>query len=74
LDAAAAGRGFALAPAILVVDDLAAGRLIQPFAISIPDAFAYWLVYAIRRADEPRIRAFIRWVREEAGATKITQS
>lgn len=66
IDAAAAGRGLALAPRILVADDIAAGRLIEPFQITVPDPFAYWLVHATRRAGEPRIRAFVRWVQEEA--------
>lgn len=69
LDAAAAGRGIALAPAALVTDDLAAGRLVRPFAISATDPFTFWLAYAVNRADEARIRAFARWVREEAAAT-----
>jgi DNA-binding transcriptional LysR family regulator len=66
IDAAVAGRGFALVPRILIADDLAAGRLIQPFPIAIPDPFTYWLVYAAARAKEPRIRAFLRWIQEEA--------
>jgi LysR family glycine cleavage system transcriptional activator len=66
VDAALAGRGFALVPRILVADDLAAGRLIQPFPIAIPDPFTYWLVYAATRAKEPRIRAFLRWIQDEA--------
>jgi DNA-binding transcriptional LysR family regulator len=68
IDAAAAGRGLALAPRILVAEDLAAGRLVEPFRIAVPDPFAYWLVHATRRAAEPRIRAFVRWVQEEAAA------
>ncbi|WP_374313386.1 LysR substrate-binding domain-containing protein [Dongia sp.] len=68
IDAAAAGRGLALAPRILVAADLAAGRLVEPFRIAVPDPFAYWLVHAARRADEPRISAFVRWVQEEAAA------
>jgi DNA-binding transcriptional LysR family regulator len=70
LEAAAAGRGIALTPAILVADDLAAGRLVRPFALSVPDPYAFWLAYAVKRADESRIRAFARWVREEVAVTK----
>jgi DNA-binding transcriptional LysR family regulator len=72
LEAAAAGRGIALSPAILVADDLAAGRLVRPFALSVPDPYAFWLAYAVKRADESRIRAFARWVREEAAATLLS--
>jgi len=71
LEAAVMGRGLALVPEMVIADDLAAGRLVQPFAIGVPDIFAYWLVYATARADEARIRAFAGWVREEAEATAI---
>lgn len=69
LEAAVMGRGLALVPRMVVADDITAGRLVQPFATGIPDIFAYWLVYAAARADEARIRAFTRWVREEARMT-----
>jgi len=69
LEAAVMGRGLALVPRMVIADDIAAGRLIQPFATGIPDIFAYWLVYATARATEAHIRAFARWVREEAQAT-----
>jgi len=69
LEAAVMGRGLALVPRMVVSDDIAAGRLVQPFAIGITDIFAYWLVYAAARADEARIRAFARWIREEVGMT-----
>lgn len=68
LEAAVMGRGLALVPEMVIADDLAAGRLIQPFSLGIPDIFAYWLVYAKARAEEARIRAFARWVRDEAQA------
>ena len=72
LEAAVMGRGLALVPRMVVADDIAAGRLVQPFATGIPDIFAYWLVYAAERADEARIRAFTRWIREEVTATTGT--
>jgi DNA-binding transcriptional LysR family regulator len=72
LEAAVMGRGLALVPRMVVTDDIAAGRLVQPFPIGIPDIFAYWLAYASDRADEARIRAFARWVREEVWATPET--
>jgi len=70
LDAALAGRGFALVPRILVADDLAAGRLVQPFRVAIPDPFTYWLVYAVARAKESRIRAFLRWLQDAAARSR----
>jgi LysR family transcriptional regulator, glycine cleavage system transcriptional activator len=68
LESAQAGRGLALVPRILVIDDLAAGRLTTPFPTAIADPYAYWLAYAASRAEEPRVRAFIRWIRDEARA------
>jgi LysR family glycine cleavage system transcriptional activator len=72
LEAAIAGRGLALSPTVLVADDLAAGRLVKPFAISLADPFGYWLAYAVERAGESRIRAFARWIRQEVKATVPT--
>jgi LysR family transcriptional regulator, glycine cleavage system transcriptional activator len=72
LESALAGRGLALVPRILVVDDLAAGRLVTPIQAAIADPYAYWLAYATSRAQEPRIRAFIHWIRDEAHATEGT--
>jgi DNA-binding transcriptional LysR family regulator len=67
LEAAIAGRGVALSPAVLVEEDLRSGRLVQPFTTSIADPASYWLVCGQERAGEARIRAFIKWVLEEAG-------
>ena len=74
LEAAVMGRGLALVPEMVIADDLAAGRLIQPFTIGVQDIFAYWLVYAEARADEARIKAFARWAREEARGTATSGS
>ncbi|MBX9797766.1 LysR substrate-binding domain-containing protein [Sphingomonas sp.] len=53
LEAAAAGEGVALARGLLVARDLAAGRLVAPFAIAVDDQSAYYLVRpaAPRRAN-----------------------
>jgi len=66
IEAAMAGRGVALAPAILVQDAIRAGRLAKPFAISIPDPYAYWIVCRKDRMKEARIGAFHRWIALEA--------
>jgi LysR family glycine cleavage system transcriptional activator len=67
LEAAAAGEGIVLAPAILVADDIASGRLVRAFDISIPDPSSFWLLFRADRAREPRIDAWRRWIRDEAG-------
>lgn len=66
VEAAAAGRGVALAPAILVKEDLRTGRLAQPFETSISDPCSYWMLCRRDRAEEGRIRAFTRWILDEA--------
>ncbi|MDX3925490.1 MAG: LysR substrate-binding domain-containing protein [Shinella sp.] len=59
--AAVRGHGVALADMLLAADDLAAGRLVQPFALSI-DHGAYWLVARdFKRLSEPA-GAFASWI------------
>jgi len=67
LSAAVAGQGLALGLAPLVDDDLAAGRLVKPFAIEIPSAFGFWFVCRKDRLHEPKIAAFRNWILEQAG-------
>lgn len=66
MEAAAAGQGVALADSVVAEDDLRSGRLLRPFAVSIPDPLSLWLAYRSDRADEVRIRAFAEWIRDEA--------
>jgi DNA-binding transcriptional LysR family regulator len=72
LEAALAGRGFALAPMVLVEEDIRRGRLVQPFPIALPDPFSYWLLFRADRAEERGIRAFARWIGKEAGTDAAT--
>lgn len=67
LDAAAAGRGVALVPDLLIEDDLRTGRLVRPFALSVPSASAYWLVARPDRAQVIKVRRFRAWLRAELG-------
>jgi len=68
LDAAIAGRGVALAHSVLVRDDLAEGRLVRPFALSLPVEFAYYFVCPPEALQDAKIRAFREWILEEARA------
>ena len=52
-----------------ILDDLAAGRLVKPFDLTIAPPFKYYLVCPERRADRPHIAAFRAWIMREAGAT-----
>lgn len=64
--AAAAGAGIALLPARLFETELAAGRLVRPFAAEI-DAGRYWLTRLRSRAESPGMRAFRAWLSHAAG-------
>jgi LysR family glycine cleavage system transcriptional activator len=66
--AAAAGQGVALARKLLAAPHLRARTLVQPFKGSVPAEFAYYVVCAESRADEPAIRAFRQWILAEARA------
>ena len=48
-------------------DDLASGRLIQPFDILSSDNTDYWIAYPENRRHTPRIRAFRDWLLCEFG-------
>ena len=65
LEAAAAGRGVALALSTVAAADLAAGRLVRPFAVAVPLPFAYYVVCPKATAERPKVAAFRQWLRAE---------
>ncbi|HEV2676245.1 MAG TPA: transcriptional regulator GcvA [Aliidongia sp.] len=68
LDAAAAGRGVALVPELLIEEDLRAGRLVRPFALTVPSPSAYWFLARPDRAETIKVRRFLAWLRAELSA------
>jgi LysR family transcriptional regulator, glycine cleavage system transcriptional activator len=68
LEAAALGRGIALAKSTLAAMDLAEGRLIKPFELSFPVEFAYYVVYPDSKTVMPKVGVFICWLKEQADA------
>lgn len=62
--AAIAGRGVAMLTPGLFRDDIAAGRLIQPFPLLAESGRGYYLVYAESRRNIPKIRMFRDWMLE----------
>jgi LysR family glycine cleavage system transcriptional activator len=68
VQAAAEGQGVALARRLLAAGDLAAGRLMQPFDVSIPHDLAYYLVCPEATAEQPKIAAFRGWLTTEAAS------
>ena len=66
LQAAADGQGVALGRSALAAADLAAGRLVRPFDISLEAEFAYYLVCPQATAESPKIASFRAWLLAEA--------
>jgi LysR family glycine cleavage system transcriptional activator len=62
-----AREGVVLGRSALVADELAAGRLVRPFDLSLPAGFAYYLVYPPRALQRPSVKAFRDWLMAEAG-------
>jgi LysR family glycine cleavage system transcriptional activator len=67
IQAAIDGQGVALGDSSLVAADLAAGRLVRPFALSLeaPPRFAYFLVVPPAKAEQPLVKAFRAWLLDE---------
>ena len=72
VQAALDGQGVALVGDVLVIDDLAAGRLVRPFdrSLSTPLTFSYYLLSAKDSAEQPKVAAFRDWLLEEARASR----
>ncbi|THF56838.1 transcriptional regulator GcvA [Pseudothauera rhizosphaerae] len=67
--AAADGLGVALLSRPLVAGEIAAGRLVAPFDVTINRNYAYFLITRPDSAGQPAIEAFRAWlVQEAAGA------
>ncbi|MFP6744987.1 MAG: LysR substrate-binding domain-containing protein [Alphaproteobacteria bacterium] len=70
LPAAEEGQGVALGSAVLVADDMARGRLVQPFALHLTTKLAVYLVYPKDRVPEPKVAAFRDWLTKEAAQSQ----
>ena len=66
LQSAAAGRGVALGRSVLAARYLASGELVRPFEFSFPSQFAYYVVSAAAKANQPKVRNFREWILEVA--------
>lgn len=73
VEAAAAGRGVALAKRAIAAGDLERGRLVAPFADGSADIdFAYFIVWPKWRTPSKLARNFITWLKAEAQAEEVT--
>lgn len=66
LEAALGGQGAALILRPLIEAEVAAGRLILPFDVSMPSRYAYHLVISDAVRERPEVRAFRSWMLAEA--------
>jgi LysR family glycine cleavage system transcriptional activator len=63
--AALAGQGVAILTPALWAEEIASGRLIQPFPLVGHDGRDYWLVYPEARRGSRKIRLFRDWLLDE---------
>lgn len=76
IQAALDGLGVALGDSSLIGDDLASGRLVKPFELSLksPPQFAYFFICPTESADRPIVQSFRDWILAEAAATSAGMS
>lgn len=68
LQAVLRGHGVALVDRFLAAEDIAAGRIVQPFDLSIRHG-AYWLVARSFKRLSPEARAFRQWLSQRITAS-----
>ena len=66
IEAAMNGRGVALAKRALAQADIDAGRLVAPLQIATAVDFAYYVVHPKAKGRLSQVRAFVKWLGEEA--------
>ena len=59
------GQGIALVIRQHVEADVATGRLVIPFSITLPSAYAYYLVISKKDEAKPVVQAFRAWIKSE---------
>ena len=66
--AAIAGLGVAVLSPTFFAQDVADGRLLQPFGEITDTSSSYWLVYPEARRNLPKIKAFRDWIVSQTAA------
>lgn len=66
---AMAGQGVAVLSPMLFREEIAGGRLVQPFPLVHHAGESYWLVYPEIRRRSPKIRAFRDWLLDAVAAS-----
>jgi LysR family transcriptional regulator, glycine cleavage system transcriptional activator len=70
IQAAIGGVGVGIAIRALVEEELASGRLIQPFGPSRLSSRPFYLTYPSHRARDKRLAAFAEWLNAEAASAE----
>jgi LysR family transcriptional regulator, glycine cleavage system transcriptional activator len=68
IEAAAGGRGVALAKRALAQADLDSGRLVAPLQDATAVDFAYFVVHPKAKGRLPQVKAFVSWIGAQAAA------
>ncbi len=71
IEAVAGGRGVALGRIALIGDDLASGRLVRPFELSLESNIGYYLVMPPDAIRKPKVQAFRAFLLAEAAAENL---
>lgn len=66
VQAAIDGLGVAIGSPYLFVDDIAGGRLFQPFPLTVRNGKSYWLVFPEASSERRKVKAFRDWILAEA--------
>ena len=74
LQAAIDGAGVVLGWCYLAAVDIAAGRLVQPFSLTLPLGPSFYLVYPEAYKHRPKIVTFRDWLIEEINQTNSDSS
>jgi len=69
LDVAAAGQGVALGQRVLAADDLAAGRLVKPFDLTVRNTYGFYVATPAGAAPRRAVSALWSFLVAEAAAT-----
>jgi len=68
IQAAIESQGVALVATIIAENDINQGRLVQPFALTMPIHFSYYLVTSAQKSRRPKVQAFKQWIVKESKA------
>ncbi len=71
IKAALSGIGVAMGRLPLIDDDLASGRLVEPFSLEFDEQCAYYFIAPEAIADQPKIEAFRSWILDEVSRSDV---